>query len=145
MKRTKILQEKRIEFETSKLLKKLDFNLITGGYWHDGVELMFHETSRINNNAFPNTYEAPTLSGLAQWLRNEHGIHVSADCNHSGWFWEMQKTNGTSIKWSNDRMWHEIVSKETYDLMTGQWWEYNDAFEDGLYEALTMIKNGYKG
>jgi hypothetical protein len=138
------LEEKRIKFETAKLLKKLGFRFITGAYWQDGVEIMFHPKSNTDNNEFPTTYEAPTQSGLAQWLRDEYEIHAFPSCNGSGWFWEMEITNGTGIKWNDYEMFHEEVSGESYNPASGQWDKYEDAFEDVLMEALTMIKGGYK-
>lgn len=45
------------------------------------------------------TFSTPTQTSLAKWLREKHELYVHVDCNASGWLWEIEKTNGTSISW----------------------------------------------
>jgi hypothetical protein len=78
----------------------------------------------------------PTKEVLKRWLINNHGIEVLAYCNASGWLWEINKafskdsfSGGTNINWSNYSGPND----------SGGWDEYDDAFDDGLYEALKLI------
>ena len=69
----------------------------------------------------------PTLYLLSKWLREKHNIHVVSDCNHSGWFWEICKTNGTTIK--------QMILSENQRYCIS----YEEAFKIGLYKALLYI------
>ena len=73
---------------------------------------------------------APTQSLLQRWLREEYFIHASSHCNHSGWFWDIEKTNGTSL-----------VVFELQDNMSGHFNTYEQALEAGLLEALKIVKD----
>jgi hypothetical protein len=39
---------------------------------------------------------------IADWFINTHNIHPIYGSNHSGWYWNITKTNGTTIKEQDD-------------------------------------------
>lgn len=76
------------------------------------------------------TFSAPTQTHLAKWLREKHELYVHVECNASGWLWEIEKTNGTSVCWCN----------YSGPNLSGQWDTFEDALEDGLMRACEIVK-----
>ena len=81
---------------------------------------------------------APTQSLLQRWLREIHNFEVLIYCNASGWIWDINRaysknnlSGGTGIKWS----------EESGPNGAGQWETYEEALEQGLVEALKLIKD----
>jgi hypothetical protein len=50
----------------------------------------------------PNYTPAPLLQQMVDWLIEKHEIHPCYGSNHSGWYWLITKTNGTTIKEQSD-------------------------------------------
>lgn len=69
---------------------------------------------RDNTNKTAIYYSAPTFSQALQWIRDKFYLHGLVDCNASGWFWSIQKTNGTFI----------------------QDWKFTGNNEDGYFDTL---------
>ena len=76
------------------------------------------------------TFSAPTQTSLAKWLREKHDLYVHVDCNASGWLWEIEKTNGTSVCWCN----------YSGPNLSGQWDTFEEALEDGLKNICEIVK-----
>lgn len=76
-------------------------------------------------------YAAPTQSLLQRWLREEKNIHIEIIATASGYYWCVNKTNGTSITDSDvlDRGTNEGGCFDTYEL----------ALEDALKYALENL------
>jgi hypothetical protein len=149
------MKDQLISFETAKLAKDKGFDLKTPKYYTtenphsyhkdlDGVCILgllhsnslYEPQNEIDEETGISLYRldystvyAPTQSLLQKWLREVHNIHVYADCNHSGWFWNVEKTNGTTIKY------FEMLNNES-----GHYNTHEEALETGLQEALKLIK-----
>lgn len=93
----------------------------------DGVDI---EDFYFNFNVMDDAISAPTQSQLFKFLREKHELYVHVDCNASGWLWEIEKTNGTSICWCN----------HSGPNLSGQWDTFEDALEDGLMRACEIVK-----
>ena len=82
---------------------------------------------RIKHKPIPEEMKpiaAPTQSLLQRWLREEKNIHIEIIATASGYYWCVNKTNGTSITDS------DVLNRGTND---GGCF---DTFEEGLEDAL---------
>ena len=67
---------------------------------------------------------------IQKWLRDEKEIDVDIWCNASGWGFNLNKTNGTSI----------CDFDMDADTPSGMYETYEKALEQGIKEALKQIK-----
>lgn len=74
----------------------------------------------------------PTQTALSRWIRKRYKVYVRVDCNASGWYWEIEKTNGTHIK----------DSGEEGPNLGGCWDDYEECLENALREVCMMILKG---
>jgi hypothetical protein len=119
--------EQLISFETAKLAKEIRFNIYQNNQYSKGVNpTTIYNYSLEQCEFFRDTYYAPIQAILQKYIREKHNIHVFADCNQSGWYWILNKTNGTSISELDD-----------YNYLSS----YEEAIEIGLVKALNIIKN----
>ncbi|MES2864098.1 MAG: hypothetical protein V4666_08270 [Bacteroidota bacterium] len=113
------MKEQLIEFETAKLAKEKGFKA-------DGYHLPYIEKHTKESYY----YEMPSQSLVQKWLREEHQIHV----------WVSSPTDGfydacvVRDKTNHYRKFDDFTTNET-DFTT-----YETALEDGLLEALKLIK-----
>lgn len=134
--------EQCISFDTAKLAKDKGFKLITGMYYQDGVDLILHHKSNINNNQFPHSYEAPTQSGLQKWLRKEHQIDVIPHANYNTK--EKIKTYRCGVIFINDKNQVDsfFIRPEAGEEKESNFVEFNtyeEALEVGFIVALKLI------
>lgn len=130
------MEETLISFETAKLAKEVKFDLYTqNSYWNGeltrdtpGYPLENGITSQDNYWNFERYY-APTQSLLQKWLRETHNIHISIDTN-----WSLENIGFIFYIKSNIK---DVEMSERFNT-------YEEAFEEGLFEALKLINNGGK-
>jgi hypothetical protein len=78
-----------------------------------------------------NAYTAPTQSLLQRWLREKKNIHIEIIATASGYYWCVNKTNGTSITDS------DVLDRGTND--GGCFDTFEIALEDALKYALENL------
>ncbi len=120
------MEEQHIIFETARLAKEKGFNLRCEYFYNagSGWKLQSDSILRTGHDEF---VEAPTQAQLQKWLR-EKGLFVSAETVEG-----------------NNRLKYSAVVK---DIKTNEfildgfsmYIEYEDAIEDGLQEALKLIR-----
>jgi len=126
------MKEQLITFDTAKLAKEKGFNgLSQMRYNEDGVLTGTKLGMHNKPNSYVGSFASPTQSLLQKWLRDTHNIDVDIWCNASGWAFNLNKTNGTTI-YSYDYYFGNIDS--------GMFNSYEEALEQGLQEALKLIK-----
>jgi hypothetical protein len=127
------MKEQLISFDTAKLAKEKEFDKLNGCACQIGwvTHFISGDSYVIDDLGNNHDIERPTQSLLQKWLRDVHKLHAYTDCNASGWFWMIDKTNGTSILWSDD----------SGPNPGGEWDNYEEALELALFEALNLIKN----
>ena len=130
------MKEKLVEFKTAKLARKKGFNWKCLFYRQKSAVIgdntilevsqgkSFFDWNSYNMEGVP-FYSMPTQSLLQKWLREVHGIFVNP-CPHYNF-----KTYGVEV-YSNK----ELTSIGA-DL---KFKAFEEAFEEGLYEALKLIK-----
>jgi len=127
------MKDQLITFPTAKLAKEKGFNIPCIGWYYSKnptQQYLEHCTIPINTNKLEvHNCSAPTQSLLQRWLIEKHNIYVAVNCNASGWYWELVKTNGTGIK-----SFIMLNSESGYHTL------YEEALEVGLQEALKLIK-----
>ena len=77
-------------------------------------------------------FRAPTQALLQRWLREEKKLHIEIIATASGYYWVLNKTNGTSITDSDvlDRWTNEDSGR--FDI-------YEQALEDALKYSLENL------
>ena len=117
------MEEQLITFETAKLAKEKGFN-ISGNNIYENEELLCEvEFKNWNNGTL--CLLAPTQSLLQRWLREVRDIYIN-------------------INTDNNKSFYSDVNEEYfYDGYRGKaliFKSYEEALEDGLQEALRLIK-----
>lgn len=127
-----MIHEEICSHEVAKLAREKGFNVqtfdwydYTGNYHKGFIPHELHECPRYKE------YYAPTQSLLQRWLREEKNIHIEIIATASGYYWCVNKTNGTSITDSDvlNRGTNEGGCFDTYEL----------ALEDALKYALENL------
>ena len=148
------MKEELISFETAKLARVCGFNISTEEiydingkilYTHPcesfyGLNYLENKDSEFLDNNFPKTLNynsktehiiicfAPTQSLLQRWLREEHNIH----------FWVYPK----KVKKGQVCFDFIFIDAENPFVPTHFYKTYEEALEEGLKEALIIIKEG---
>lgn len=143
-----MIQEEVCTYEVCKLAKEKGFNCKVYNYYQAkkhycetlrGIEL--HSVcwkletdycySRYNKGS-EDIVSAPTQSLLQRWLREEKNIHIEIIATASGYYWCINKTNGTSITDS------DVLNRFTNEN-SGRFDAYEHALEDALKYALENL------
>ena len=75
-------------------------------------------------------YSAPSQEVAKKFLREEYNIHIEVWRSAGGWGWNLDKAdNGTGMGDSGDEGPND----------SGTWDEYEDALNDGIEKACTII------
>lgn len=133
-----MIEESYVSFDTAKLLKEAGFRKLTKTHYSNSGQVWETAIPADYNDDFNcNTCNRPTQALAARWLREVHGIHVSAiifmdsandaDGNtvdeRNFWSYDLFDNSGMIIELSNDR----------YD-------SFEEAIEAGLKYSLELIK-----
>lgn len=120
------MKDKLISFETAKLAKEKGFNIYQDYQYVDNENTDF-KSSFYRHNDYQCTlikklYFAPTQSLLQRWLREVHNIIVEVQ------FYSYNNWN------------YSIYLNEPITEVTPKFKTYEEALEEGLQEALKLIK-----
>jgi hypothetical protein len=143
--------EQLISFETAKLAKKVGFDWYVLTYYAKDV-LKYVPINDINPpshihldfnwDKYSKQYSAPTQSLLQKWLREVHNIHVKVDDfidDITGIEWDFEiVVIGTDIDENGNYV--PLISYSTDDP-NRKFKIYEEALEQGLFEALKLIDN----
>lgn len=122
-----------ISRETAILAKQINFDEWCDKSYMENARCVLSisgSNSSLANTGNVEIISAPTQTQLSKWLRENDKIHVKVDCNHSGYFWEISKTNGTYIS-------HTALGGPN---LGGCWDTFEEAMEAGLFKALEILK-----
>ena len=124
------MKEQLIEFKTANLAKEKGFDIEQKNYYEENKELYtdinFPSMQPSKSDIYLN---APTQSLLQQWLREKHSIHISIKRMHCP-----LSLRVLSFQFRIENEYGAFNEDEThFDT-------YELALEQGLYEALKLIK-----
>ena len=126
------MKEELVTFETAKLAKEKGFNEWCQAYYNtatSGDPILESQVFGVKtSDTFNYIVPACTQSLLQKWLREVHNLSIVIDSNHSGWFYTINKTNGTFIK----EYVREYEEDEFFD-------SYEQSLEFALQESLKLI------
>ena len=91
-----MIHEEICTYEVCKLAKEKGFNEKCYHYYQKGV---LESDGCLNhyNKGIESICSAPTQSPLQRWLREDKNIHIEIVATACGYYWCVNKTNGTSI------------------------------------------------
>ena len=129
--------------ETARLAKKLRYN---GKYlytYRDGVltpnatfdfessvdveDLDLEEKKREVKIVYHDEFlPCPTQTALSRWVREKYKVYTHVDCNASGWYWEIEKTDGTIYPTKEEAL-KDIDTKSPHyiDTVKIEWEEWS--------------------
>ena len=137
------MKEEYVTFETAKLLKEKGFDWDCDHYYKPNGEIVrtFHPdgSRHINSSVlYENQCLAPTQAMAMRWLREENGIHISADIYKDS----SNDADGNVVDewtyWALTFYWlpsGNVGDEEGYD----QFDSYEDAVEAGLEYVLKNL------
>jgi hypothetical protein len=136
------MEDKLISFETAKLAKEkgLDLEFCNVGWHGDFGDLKddsypflgtysFYKSIYCNNKC-EHEIQRPTQAILQQWLLENHGLFVSVELAYSKW----GRFAAIVEKESKDKE-TSIIALDGFTIFN----KYEEAFEEGLFEALKLI------
>ena len=126
------MKEQLVSWEAARLLKEKGFNIPTEYVYNTEGDIGKGSYYAYNwNDCGDSSWtsaSAPSQSLAQKWLREKLNLFVHSFCSASGWAWQIDKCNGTFVKWS----------EYTGPNAGGQWDTYEEALECGIIEALKL-------
>ena len=126
-----MIHEELVTYEVAKLAKEKWFREKCIAHYFDDTKDLYRSSNPQCYNWGGNASDAPTQSLLQRWLREEKNIHIEIIATASGYYWCVNKTNGTSITDS------DVLDRGTNE--GGCYDEYEQALEDALKYALENL------
>ena len=122
-----MIEEQFVSFDTAKMLKEAGFDVPCYVQYSD-IGVQWESTSRSNFNADDWTYSCPTQDLAARWLREVYNVAIYSlyDDDMGQWFYVVDAFTKNPVI-------NVFQSGSEYD-------DYESAFEDGLREAIKLIK-----
>ena len=121
-----MIEEQFVSFETAKLLKEAGFDEVCrSAYYATGNSAVMHER---NSMLSPGYVSRPTQALAARWLREVYNVAIYSlyDDDMEQWFYVVDAFTKNPVI-------NGFQSGSKYD-------DYESAFEDGLREAIKLIK-----
>ena len=125
-----MIHEEICTYEVAKLAKEKGFPL-QKVIKQDGRAFFYELPQSHPDWANCDAWYLPTQSLLQRWLRENKDIHIEIVATACGYFWIIDKTNGTSITDS------DVLDRGTND--GGCWDTYELALEDAFKYALENL------
>jgi hypothetical protein len=125
-----MIHEEICTYELCKLAKEKGFNEYVEAFYAEDCN-MPHTQGPEKWNEYKGRCAVPTQGLLQRWLREKKNIHIEIIATASGYYWCVNKTNGTSITDSDvlDRGTNDGGCFDTFEL----------ALEDALKYALENL------
>jgi hypothetical protein len=125
-----MIHDELVTYEVARLAKEKGFPL-QKVVKQDG-RVFFYELPQSHPDwANCDAWYLPTQSLLQRWLREKKNIHIEIIATASGYYWCVNKTNGTSITDS------DVLDRGTNE--GGCWDEYEQALEDAFRYILENL------
>ena len=127
------MEDQLISLKTAKLAKEIGFNIECNFFYNRGsnYKLQYDSIIRTGDDIF---YEASTQSLLQKYLREIHNIFVTVN--------PIYYFKGGNIGYAAEV--NSLSSKNQGEILLDGFTiysSYEEALEQGLYEALLLIKN----
>lgn len=122
-----MIEESYVSFETARMLKEAGFDVsCTSQYTDNGFG--WDNLSRVNYNSCESLFSRPTQALAARWLREVYNVAIYSfyDTDMEQWFYVVDAITKNPVI-------NVFQSGSEYD-------DYESAFEDGLREAIKLIK-----
>ena len=122
-----MIEEQFVSFDTAKLLKEAGFDVPCTSQYTEG-KCIWNVGYPYNLNQDEFGYSCPTQSLAARWLREVYNVAIYSlyDDDMEQWFYVLDAFTKNPVI-------NGFQSDSEYD-------DYESAFEDGLREAIKLIK-----
>ena len=122
-----MITEQYVSFETAQLLKEAGFDALCNSMYTDNG-FGWSDLDKVNYNEYETSYSRPTQSLAAKWLREVYNVAIYSlyDDDMEQWFYVVDAFTKNPVI-------NGFQSGSEYD-------DYESAFEDGLREAIKLIK-----
>lgn len=124
------MENQLVSFKAAKLLKQIGFSYECERHYTEVDNWLSMSIYKANHNRYKDIYSAPSQELAKKFLREEYNIHIEVWRSAGGWGWNLDKAdNGTGMGDSGDEGPND----------SGTWDEYEDALNDGIEKACTII------
>ena len=122
-----MITEQYVSFETARMLKEAGFDALCNSMYTDNG-FGWSDLDKVNYNEYETSYSRPTQSLAAKWLREVYNVAIYSlyDDDMEQWFYVVDAFTKNPVI-------NGFQSDSEYD-------DYESAFEDGLREAIKLIK-----
>jgi len=143
------MYEQLITYKTAVLARAKGFDIPVSEFFLIEKEELYTDGDIIelaNHNEFPDVISAPTQSVLQQWLRERNiFLTIRVDSTFEPKFcyslkWLKEYSDGT-LDWLSTNHQNYTFNGKGGFTYSDLYYKYEEALEDGLYEALHIIPN----
>ncbi len=124
-----MIEESYVSFDTARMLKEAGFDVPTRKYYEvddDGEVTRLFDHGTYDHNRFGyKEYSCPTQALAARWLREVHNIFIQLNPTFDGWLLDL-----FDLKKHQYILTNKNANADSYE----------QALEDGLQEAIKLIK-----
>lgn len=126
------MEDQRVSFDTACLARQKQYDeKCTKVYSNTGSLWDSHYSSCTNSDIDHGCLAtAPTQTALQKWFRDTHKLEITVYACASGYLWDISKSNGTFVAYSDDRG----------PNSGGCWDNYEATMEAGLFAALERLE-----
>lgn len=128
------MEDELIKYNTAKLAKEKGLDINCEENYNEDEELTHNFSKK------PAVYLAPTQSLLQKWLREKHEIHLIVQSTFSSTDTYITYVNGEIIKDKSLKELKKVGDLSGIMLDHKLFGTYEEALEEGLLEALKLIK-----
>ena len=124
-----MIEESYVSFDTAKMLKEAGFDVpCNSQYMQNGFRWDAGSSNKVNFNEYETVFSCPTQALAARWLREVYNVAIYSlyDDDMEQWFYVVDAFTKNPVI-------NGFQSGSEYD-------DYESAFEDGLREAIKLIK-----
>lgn len=88
-----------VTFEIAKKLKEKGFDYPCVGHYVNNQLYIAHYQNAFHSDK-DESFDAPTISQVLKWLREEKKIHLIVEITDSGWYYTLYP----NVRWENDKL-----------------------------------------
>lgn len=127
-----MIDDQRTSFDTAQLARKKGYDEKCTKVYSNAGDLWSSHYSSCKNSDIDEgcSATAPTQTALQKWLRETHKREVTVYTNASGYLWDISKSDGTWVSYS------DFAGPNA----GGCWDNYEQCLEAGLFTCLDRLE-----
>lgn len=116
-----------VTFKIAKKLKEKGFNYPCVGHYVNHQLYIAHYQNAFHSDK-DESLDAPTISQVLKWLREEKKMHLIVEISDSGWYYTLYP----NVRWENDKL-----KSDTYIMS----FKHKASYEESTLAGIEYILN----